>query len=149
MRHEFGRNVADAVTRKRAVWRRAVENEIRAPGQIERGARDRFVHRQNDIDGRFAMRDFRRGAVTTDAALVTERLAQRRTERERAVLDRVVLVDMRIAFTRKFQRKTAMLADLFEHVIKEAKTGTYLGLGHTIEIDLHRDARLFGIALDR
>jgi hypothetical protein len=50
-------------------------------------------------------------------------LAQRLPYRQRAVLDRVVLVDVQIAAAAQPQRKAAVLGELLEHVIEEADAG--------------------------
>src|SRR5258708_6817879 len=81
MRHELGRELADAL---------AVETSLplkeRAPGEVERDLCLGLVHGEQE-------------AVAPDPALVAERLAQRRAERERAVLDGVMLIDVQIAGT--------------------------------------------------
>ena len=64
-----------------------------AARQIERHLRLALIHRQQE-------------AVAADAGLVAERLAQRLAERERAVLDRVVLVDVQIAAAVQLQRES-------------------------------------------
>jgi len=52
-------------------------------------------------------------------ALVPEGLAQGGSQRERAVLDGVVLVDAKIAAAGQVQGKAAVLRDLFQHVVEE------------------------------
>ncbi len=60
-------------------------DEERPAGEVERGADEGFVHRQQA------------GAVAADAGLVTERPGERPAERDADVLDGVVVVDMQIA----------------------------------------------------
>src|ERR1700722_2084301 len=51
------------------------------------------------------------------------RFAQRGSQSQGAVLDGVVLVDVQIAAASQFERKAAMLRDLFQHVIEESQAG--------------------------
>ena len=84
-----------------------VEDRVRPAREIERDLRARLVHRQQE-------------AVAPDAALVAERLAQRLAERQRAVLDGVVLVDVQVAAAAELQRESRRARDLLEHVVEEA-----------------------------
>ena len=102
MRHQFGGEIADFFARERAV-----EYEIRATRPVQRRGRLRFVHRQGET-------------VALHAALVAQRLPQRLSQRQRAVFDGVVFVDMQIAFAAQAQRKAAVLAQLFQHMVVEA-----------------------------
>ena len=117
MRHELRRQVADAIARELRF-----EHEERPPAEIDRHLGVRFVHRQQE-------------AVALDAAFVAERLAQRLAERQRDVLDRVVLVDVQIARALHVELEAAVLAELLEHVIEEAETGLRARLGFAVEID--------------
>ena len=62
----------------------ALEDEVGAPRQIDGHLRLALIHRQQE-------------AVAADAGLVAERRAQRLAERERAILDGVVLIDVQVA----------------------------------------------------
>ena len=77
---ELRRQVADLLHR----LRRSTTANGR-PDKIDRGDRERFVHRHHEVAG------------AIDAALVAERLAHRLAERDADVLDRVVRVDVEIA----------------------------------------------------
>src|SRR5437667_7040102 len=94
MRHQFGGQIADTL---------AVEPsfpyEIGPAGYVEGYLRLRLVHREQK-------------PVAGDAALVAQRFAQRRAQRESAVLDGVVFVDLKIALAREVQRESAMPRDL-------------------------------------
>ena len=59
---------------------------------------------------------------------------QRLAQRERAVLDGVVLVDVQIAGARQLQREAAVLRDLFEHVIEEADAGATVNRRFVVEL---------------
>src|SRR3546814_5512140 len=61
---------------------------VRASRNVEHAARQRLVHRRVRL------------AIARDAALVAERLGDRFAERERRILDRVMLVDMKVALHR-------------------------------------------------
>src|SRR6266404_5684796 len=105
MGHEFGRQLADAL---------AVEppapHEIGPAGNVEGHLRLGLVHREQK-------------PVARDAALVAQRLAQRSAQGERAVLDGVVFVYLKIALARYIQRESAMPRDLLQHVIEETQAG--------------------------
>ncbi len=55
--------------------------------------------------------------------LVAERAAQAFAQRERAVFDGVVLVDVQVALAVEAQREAAVLGQLLQHVIEEADAG--------------------------
>ena len=83
--HELGRQLADLVATERPF-----EHEVRTARQIDGDTRERLVHRQHE-------------SVPVDAVLVAKSRLQRLSQRERAVLDRVVLVDVQVASTRELQ----------------------------------------------
>src|SRR5690606_2967767 len=114
VRHELGRQLADALPRERAL-----EDEIRPAAEIDRDLRVRLVHRQQET-------------VPADAAFVAERALQRFAERERDVLDRMMLVDLEVAAALDLEREPAVLADLLEHVVEEADAGACDRLGLAI-----------------
>src|SRR5690606_13499164 len=68
-------------------------------------------------------------------------------ERERDVLDRMVLVDVEVAAAFDLEREPAVLADLLEHVIEEADAGPRDRLRLAVEIDLDADVRFARLAL--
>src|SRR5690606_11015557 len=100
MRHELGRQLADAVAAERAL-----EHEVGAAAEVERDLGGRLVHRQQE-------------AVAADPALVAEGLPQRRADREGDILDRVMRVEARSAVAADRPREPAVLAELLEHVIE-------------------------------
>ena len=67
-------------------------------------------------------------------------------ERERAVLDRVVLVDLQVALAGELQREAAVLGDLLEHVIEEADARGDPDRIGGIEVDGDVDLRLLRAA---
>ena len=105
VRHELGGQPADGLARELAF-----EHAVGAAREIDGDAHLRLVHGQHE-------------AVARDAELVAERLAQRFAERQRAVLDGVMLVDLEIAVALELEREAAVFGDLLEHVIEEADAG--------------------------
>src|SRR5690606_1245160 len=129
MRHELRRQLADALARERPF-----EHEVRPAAEVDRDLGGRLVHRQQE-------------AVASDAALIAERALERLAERERDVLDRMVLVDVEVAAAFDLEREPAVLADLLEHVIEEADAGPRDRLRLAVEIDLDADVRFARLAL--
>src|SRR5690606_20296792 len=76
------------------------------------------------------------------------RLAERGAQRERGVLDRVVGVDVQVALGLHGQVEQTVLAELGQHVVEEADTGTDLDPSGAVEVDLDQHRRLLGGALD-
>ncbi len=83
-----------------------------------------------------------------NAALVAERLLERLTERERDVLDRVVLVDVQITRALDGELEAPVLAELLEHVIEEAEPRLRARVRFEIEIDVDADIRFARLALN-
>ena len=81
--------------------------------------------------------------------LVAERFAQRLAERERAILDRVVLVDLQVACAGQFEREAAVARDLLEHVVVEADAGRDRDRRRAIEVHPHVDVGFLGLARAR
>ena len=109
--------------------------QVRAAGDIQRAARQAFVHRQHE-------------AEAGDAALVAERLVQRFTQRQAGVFHRVVIVDIQIAFDVDLHAEAAVGGDLIQHVVEEADAGFDLAAAFAIQPDVDVDLRLFGHAIN-
>ena len=75
-----------------------VDDRARPAGEVDHGARERLVERRV---GR---------AEAGDAAPLAERLVERLAERQRAVLDGVVVVDLEVALAMQLRSKRACLA---------------------------------------
>ncbi len=67
-------------------------------------------------------------------------------ECERAVLDRVMLVDVQIALAGELQREAAVLGDLLEHVIEEAEAGLDVDRRLAIQVHVDLDVGFLGLA---
>ena len=73
---------------------------------------------------------------------------ERRAQRERGVLHRVVRVDLQVALGAHGQVEAAVPGELVEHVVVEADAGGDLGLAGAVEVDLDEDLGLLGDPLD-
>ena len=113
------RQVADMVGREIAP-----KIEIIAPAQIQCDGDERLVHRQAE-------------AVTPDAPLVAKGLPQRNPQRDGAVLDGVVRVDMKIAVAFQLHRKPGMLGDLVKHMVVKPDAGIDPYRRLAVEIHCH------------
>ncbi len=91
---------------------------------------------------------YQRIAEPPDPGLVAERLAQRLTERDGGVLDRVVRVDVQIAAGTHGQVEPAVLAKLADHVVEERDPGERRRHARAIEVQIDDDVRLQGLAFD-
>lgn len=130
MLDHFGAEIADAL-----IVELGLVLQVRAAGDIQRAARQAFVHRQHE-------------AEAGDAALVAQRLVQRFTQRQAGVFHRVVIVDIQIAFDVDLHAEAAVGGDLIQHVIEEADAGFDLAAAFSIQPDVDVDLRLFGHAIN-
>ena len=81
MRHQFGGQITYALALEVCS-----EHAIRAAGEIQRGLRQTFVHRQCK-------------PITRDAAFIAQSLTQGLSQGQRRIFHRVVLVNVQIAIT--------------------------------------------------
>eukprot|EP01137_Pigoraptor_chileana_P035163 Opistho-2@28780 len=109
---------------------------VRAPRNVEHAARQRLVHRRMRL------------AVARDAALVAERFCHRFAERERRILDGVVLVDMKVALHLHRDVDQRMARQLLDHMVEETDAGGHRIFARSVKIDGDRDIRFLGRALD-
>src|SRR5690606_40294862 len=94
-----------------------LEHAIGAPGKIDRDLCERLIHRQQE-------------SITVNAPLVAEGALQSLAQRQRAILDRMVLVDVQVALAGQLHREAAVLGDLLQHVIEEDRKSTRLNSSH-------------------
>ena len=106
VRHEFGLKIAH---QPRAYF--GVDGKGRAPAQIDGRNRQRLIHRHYEVAG------------AQNAALVAQRAIKRLAQRDTDVFNRVVLIDIQIAFTGEVQVKCAVPREQFQHVIEESNAG--------------------------
>src|SRR5262249_40118071 len=86
-------------------------DQIWPVGGVERDPRQRLVHRDQ------------RGAITADAGAIAQRLGHRLTQHNAGILDRMVLVDMQIAFRVQFDIDETVPGKLLQHMVEEADPG--------------------------
>ena len=91
---ELERQAADALAAERQV-----DHRVRPPADVDHRARERLVHRHRGL------------AEAADPGPVAERLRERRTEDERNVFDRVVLVDVEVAGYPELQVEHAVVRE--------------------------------------
>ena len=86
------------------------------------------------------------GRIAADAPLVAKRLSKRLAKRDAHILDRVMVVDMRVAGAADRHVDQRMACQLIQHVIEKADPGR-VGIGAgAIEVDLDGDIGLGGFA---
>ena len=123
------------------------ELERQAAGALaaERQVDDR-VRTTADIDRRRVASDFvhrdRCSAEAGDAGAIAERLRERRTEHERDVLDRVVLVDLEVAVGVDREVEQAVVGERAEEMVVEADPGRDRGVAGAVEAERDRDVGL-------
>lgn len=108
----------------------------RTTGEIDHYPRQRLVERHVGM------------AIATQTALVTDRLGKSLAEGDTDILDRVVVIDVGIAFAMDIQIDQTVTDDLVEHVIKERNAGIEPALTGAIKIDADRDLRFERVAFD-
>jgi hypothetical protein len=77
-------------------------------------------------------------AVAADALLVAHRLGHRLAQRDAHVFDRVVAVDVQVAFGLDVQVDQAVAGDLVQHVVEKGDAGGQLGLAGAVKVDARR-----------
>ena len=77
--------------------------------EVDRGARERVVHRHDGV------------AVARDPAPVAERAVERLAERERGVLDRVVVAGLEVARALEHEVEAGVEGELLEEVVVDAR----------------------------
>ena len=102
---------------------------------IERDAGERFIHRRIGA------------AVARDPALVAQRGGKGLTQRQSAVLGRMVLIDMQIAIDLHRHVDQRMPGKLFDHVIQKTDAGGDIVSSRPVEIDLDEDPGFRSVAL--
>src|SRR6202012_2579949 len=110
--------------------------EVRPPGHVDRGVRQRLVHRDEGV------------AEPADALLVAQRLGQRLPQHDRGVLDGVVPFDLDVALGADVQVEAGVAAQRGQHVVVERDAGVHVDLPGAIEVELDGDVGFAGAALD-
>ena len=113
-----------------------IDDRAGAPGEVDHRARQRLVERRE------------RRAEAGDAAPRAQRLIERLAERQRAVLDRVVVVDLEVAGAGEPEIEPGVPGERAQHVVEKADAALDLALAAAVEGELDRDPGLEGLAGD-
>ena len=116
--------------------KRDLPDQERPAGEVEGGADQRLVHRQQARP------------VAADAGLVAEGLGEGAAERDADVLDGVVVVDVQIAGGAGLEVEERVAGELVEHVVEEADAGPVVVPAGAVEIEADRQGGLGGGAAD-
>src|ERR1700677_1671507 len=130
MRNELGRQFADAFALEASL-----PDEIRPTREIDRDLCLGLVHGQQET-------------VPRDALFVAQRLAQRRAQRQRAIFHGVMLIDVKIALAVELQGESAVLRDLFQHVVEESQSRGNAARPLARQIEAPGDVGFLGSSLD-
>ena len=101
---------------------------VRPAAEVDRGARERVVHRHDRV------------AVARDPAAVAERLVERLAERERGVLDRVVVAGLEVAGALDDEVEPGVEGELLEEVVVDPGAGVDAHAARAVEAEAHRCA---------
>ncbi|ADD77637.1 Hypothetical Protein PANA_2470 [Pantoea ananatis LMG 20103] len=101
---------------------------------IQRAARQALVHWQHKTK-------------TANAALVAQGFQQCLAQRQTGIFNRVMVVDIQIAFHFDIHAKAAVHRNLIQHVVKEAHTGVNLAAAFAIQPQFNANLGFFGVAL--
>src|SRR3546814_14779759 len=87
-------------------------------------------------------------AIARDAAFVAERPGDRFAERERRILDRMVLVDVKVALHAHRDVDQRMARQLLDHLVEEADAGGPRIIPRALSLDGKRAIPFLGRKLD-
>lgn len=87
-------------------------------------------------------------AVAADALPVADRFRDGLAERDADVLDRMVIVDVRVPMRFDVEIDETMARDLVEHMVEKRDARRKLLPAGAVEVDLHTDLRFAGVAND-
>ena len=107
---------------------------VRAAAEVDGGAGERVVHRHDRV------------AVARDPASVAEGAVERLAERERGVLDGVVVARLEVAGALDDEVEPGVEGELLEEVVVDAGAGVDAHAARAVEPEAHGDARLGGRA---
>ena len=130
------KHMADHVTGQIADHRLrelSLEIKVKASAQIKHHRHQRLIHRQAE-------------AIPPDTTLVAKRTTDRLTKRNRAILNAVMRVDLKVALTFQRQGKASMFGDLIQHVIIEPDSRINADRPGPVQIDRNGNGCLAGLA---
>jgi hypothetical protein len=88
-------------------------------------------------------------SVTSDAALLAERLGKRLAKHDAAVLDRMVEINVEVALGAEFDIDQGVARQLLEHVVEKADAGRNVVGSGPVEVEARRDPRFLGLPVNR
>src|SRR2546427_12035361 len=112
------------------------KNQKWPAGNVHSDTRKAFVHRQKHTP------------ETGDVGHVAQSLAHCLTERYAGILDRMMLIDLKIARRADFDINQRVARKLFQHMVEKADSRRNSGHAGAVEIDADLDAGFFGLARD-
>src|SRR5262245_7344613 len=110
--------------------------QVRPARQINDGAGQRLVHRRISR------------AITHDAFFIAQSGGEGLTQTDRRILDRMVVVNVQIAFTSDFEVEESVTRKEFEHVIEKWNAGRNGVFAFAVDIERDADVCFFGRAFD-
>lgn len=111
-------------------------NKIRSPSEVDCHLAQRFVHGQKDM------------AVTRDALAVTQCLIESLTKNQTHILDRVVIIDVQVAFGFYIQVKQTVFCQQLQHVIKKGYPRANRGLAGPVNVQGQGNLGFPGFSFD-
>ena len=132
--HELDRQTGVVLTAHR-LRHGCVEHEVRAAGDIQRAETERLVHRHERL------------SETRDTRLVTDALRQCLTERDAAVLDRMVTIHLEVALAGERETEAGMHGKAVQHMVKKADAGVDPAFA-ALERQLERNVGFLGFPFD-
>jgi hypothetical protein len=105
-------------------------NEEGSAAQIHYRAHESFIHRHVSR------------AEANDSFLIAERIGESLANRERDVFDRMMGINVQIAFAFNLKVEQTVAGKQLEHVIEKADSGSDLRVASAIEIELNSDISL-------
>ena len=132
--HELDRQAGVVLTAHR-LRHGCVEHEVRAAGDIQRAETERLVHRHERL------------SETRDTRLVTDALRQCLTERDAAVLDRVMTVHLEVALAGERETEAGMHGKAVQHMVEKTDAGVDLAFA-ALERQLERNVGFLGLSFD-
>ena len=132
--HELDRQAGVVLTAHR-LRHGGIEHEIRASGDIQRAEAERLVHRHERL------------SETRDTRLVTDTFCQCLTERDAAVLDRMVAIHLEVALAGERETKARMHGKAVQHMVEKADAGVDLAFA-ALECQLERNVGFLGLSFN-
>ena len=132
--HELDRQAGVVLTAHR-LRHGGIEHEIRASGNIQRAEAERLIHRHERL------------TEACDSRLVTDALRQCLTERDAAVLDRMVTVHLKVALAGERETEAGMHGEAVQHMVEKADAGVDFAVT-ALERQLERNVGFLGLSFD-